>query len=268
MRKPSSPFELYAGDCLKILPTIPADCADLVFVDPPFNINFSYEGYDDNLPRDKYLAWTSAWIAAAVRVLKPTGSMFVAIGDDYAAEVKIRLDAAGLTMRNWIVWHYTFGVACQGKFSRSHTHILYYVADPKRFTFNADAVRVASARASTYGDKRASPKGKLPDDVWALRPEHSPESFRPDSDMWRESRVCGTFKERVDHCCQMPEIVLDRIVRVATNPRDLVLDPMCGSGTTVVSAVKNGRRAVGIELNPWYLSACRDRLKKTGVVAV
>ena len=82
-------------------------------------------------------------------------------------------------MRNWIVWHYTFGVNCTKKFNRSHAHIFYYVVDPKRFTFNADAVRVPSARQTTYADRRANPVGKLPDDTWVLRPQEDERFFRP-----------------------------------------------------------------------------------------
>jgi site-specific DNA-methyltransferase (adenine-specific) len=146
---------------------------DLVFADPPFNIGYDYDVYHDRRGKTEYLAWTDRWLAAVRRVLKPTGSVFVAIGDEYAAEVKVRLDALGLTMRNWIVWHYTFGVNCTKKFSRSHAHIFYHVADAKRFTFNPDGVRVASARMTTYADRRANPVGKLPDDTWVLRPQQS-----------------------------------------------------------------------------------------------
>ena len=147
------------GDCLEALAELPEGCVDLAFADPPFNIGYKYDRYDDSRNSDDYLGWTGDWLAAVRRVLKPDGSFFVAIGDEYVAEIKIRLDALGLTMRNWIVWHYTFGVSCTKKFSRSHAHILYYVADPKRFTFNADAIRVPSARQTTYADRRANPRG-------------------------------------------------------------------------------------------------------------
>ena len=90
----------------------------------------------------------------------------------------------GLTLRNWIVWHYTFGVSCTRKFNRSHAHIFYYVADPKRFTFNADAVRVPSARQTTYADRRANPAGKVPDDTWVLRPQEDDRFFGPQTDTW------------------------------------------------------------------------------------
>jgi site-specific DNA-methyltransferase (adenine-specific) len=108
--------------------------------------------------------------------------------------------------------------------------VLYYAADPKRLTFNADAVRVPSDRQTKYRDKRANPKGRVPGDVW-----HVP-------------RVCGTFRERRDHCCQTPEEVVERIIRVASNPGDLVVDPMCGTGTTLAVAKRLGRRYLGVEL--------------------
>ena len=253
--------EIITGDCLERLAQLPEGCADLVFADPPFNIGYEYDVYDDRRAKADYLAWTEKWLAAAVRVLSPSGSLFLAIGDEFAAEHKVRLDALGLTLRNWIVWHYTFGVNCQKKFNRSHAHIFYYVRDPKRHTFNADAVRVPSARQTTYADRRANPVGKLPDDTWVLRPQETDAHFGPEGDTWYVPRVCGTFKERVEHPCQMPEAVLERIIRVATNPGDLVLDPFAGSGTTVAVAKKLGRQYLGIELSDVYADNVRKRLQ-------
>jgi DNA modification methylase len=253
---------IHTGDCLRHLAELPAGCVDLAFADPPFNIGYEYDVYDDRQSRADYLAWTEEWLAAVKRVLKPTGSFWVAIGDEYAAEIKVRLDALGLTMRNWIVWHYTFGVHCTKKFNRSHAHVFYYVNDPKRFTFHADAVRVPSARQTTYADRRANPAGKVPDDTWVLRPQEDDRLFSPQDDTWYVPRVCGTFKERTGHPCQMPEAVLERIIRVATNPGDLVLDPFAGSGTTLATAYKLDRRYVGIELSERYAEAVRDRLAR------
>jgi site-specific DNA-methyltransferase (adenine-specific) len=248
------------GDCLRVLPELPEASVDLAFADPPFNIGYEYDVYDDRRRKEEYLAWTEKWLAAVRRVLKPTGSFYVAIGDEYAAETKVRLDALGLVMRNWIVWHYTFGVHCTKKFTRSHAHILYYVADPKRFTFHADAVRVPSARQTTYADRRANPKGRVPDDTWVLRPQEDGRFFRPAEDTWYASRVCGTFKERTGHPCQMPEAVLERIIRVSSNPGDVVLDPFAGSGTTLAVARRLGRRYLGVELSPEYAERIRTRL--------
>jgi site-specific DNA-methyltransferase (adenine-specific) len=252
--------EVWTGDCISMLDKVPAGTVDLAFADPPFNIGYEYDLYHDRQTKPDYLAWTDRWLEAVRRVLKPTGAVWVAIGDEAAAEVKIRLDALGLTMRNWVVWHYTFGVSCTKKFNRSHAHLLYYVADPKAFTFNPDAVRVPSARQTTYADRRANPVGKLPDDTWVLRPQETAAHFRPDGDTWAVSRVCGTFKERTAHPCQMPEALLERVIRSTSNPGDLVLDPFAGSGTTLVAAKRLGRKYLGIELSPDYADAIQERL--------
>jgi site-specific DNA-methyltransferase (adenine-specific) len=256
--------DVITGDCIQVLAGLPAGCADLVFADPPFNIGYQYDVYDDRRAKADYLGWTEKWLAAAVRVLAPHGSLFLAIGDEFVAEHKVRLDALGLTMRNWIVWHYTFGVNCQKKFNRSHAHILYYVRDPNRWTFNPDEVRVPSARQTTYADRRANPVGKLPDDTWVLRPQETDAHFQPESDTWHVPRVCGTFRERnrAGHGCQMPEAVLDRIIRATTNPGDLVLDPFAGSGTTLAVAKKLGRAYLGVELSEQYADGVRKRLQQ------
>jgi site-specific DNA-methyltransferase (adenine-specific) len=249
------------GDCLDVLADLPEGSADLVFADPPFNIGYQYDVYDDRRAKADYLEWAERWLRAALRVLKPSGSFFLAIGDEYAAEHKVLLDKLGLTLRNWIVWHYTFGVNCTRKFNRSHAHIFYYIRDRKNYTFNPEPVRVPSARQTTYADARANPVGKLPDDTWVLRPQETQDHFRADQDTWFVSRVCGTFKERVSHPCQMPEAVLERIIRVASNPGELVLDPFAGSGTTVAVAKKLGRRYLGIELSEEYAENVRKRLE-------
>jgi site-specific DNA-methyltransferase (adenine-specific) len=251
---------ILTGDCLHHLAKLPSQSVDLVFADPPFNIGYDYDVYKDSrVPKD-YLRWTEAWLSAVGRVLKRSGSIYVAIGDEYAAEMKLRMDAQGWSMRNWIIWHYTFGVHCKQKFNRSHAHIFYYVRDTSDFTFQADAVRVPSARQTTYKDRRANPKGKVPDDTWVLRPGESAEHFQSESDTWSVSRVCGTFKERTGHPCQMPELLLERIIKVSSKEGDLVLDPFAGSGTTVAVAKRLGRRFLGIELSEDYAEGIRRRL--------
>jgi site-specific DNA-methyltransferase (adenine-specific) len=251
---------LLVGDCLDRLAGVPAGAVDLVFADPPFNIGYDYDVYHDRRAKAEYLAWADRWLAAVDRVLKPTGSLFLAIGDEYVAEHKVRLDALGLNFRNWVVWHYTFGVNCSKKFNRSHAHILYYTKHQRDFTFNAGEVRVPSARMTTYADRRANPVGKLPDDTWVLRPQEADDHFQPDSDTWYVPRVCGTFHERTGHPCQMPEAVLERIIRVATDPNGVVLDPFAGSGTTLAVAKKLGRRFLGVELSESYAQGIQDRL--------
>ena len=253
--------KLVVGDCIEAMARLPAECADLIFADPPFNIGYEYDIYDDRRSKDEYLAWAEEWLRAAVRLLKPSGSFWLAIGDAYVAEYKIRLDALGLTMRNWIVWHYTYSRWCKKRFALSHAHILFYVRDQKQYTFHADAVRVPSARQTIYRHPEAKSEGRVPDDVWILRPQETAEHFRSEHDVWFEPRVCGTFSERLAHPCQMPEAILERIIRVATNPGDLVVDPFAGSGTTLAVAKRLGRRFWGCELSPRYARVIVERLK-------
>ena len=218
---------------------------------------------------DEYLDWTRKWIGGVQRALKPNGTFWLAIGDEYAAELKLIAQRDfGFTCRSWVIWYYTFGVNCVRGFSRSHTHLFHFVCDPANFTFNADnpAVRVPSARQLVYADSRANPKGRLPDNTWILRPQDLPGGFRPDHDTWYFPRVAGTFKEREGfHGCQMPEQLLGRIIRTSSNPLDVVLDPFGGSGTTFSVAKKLGRQWLGFELSKDYVERIQARLKQTAV---
>jgi site-specific DNA-methyltransferase (adenine-specific) len=242
--------------------SLEAESVDLAFADPPFNIGYEYDNYKDNHASEHYLAWAEKWGAQIHRVLKADGTFWLAIGDEYAAELKILFQRKfGFSCRSWVIWYYTFGVNCTKKFSRSHAHLFHFVKDPKRYTFNDLEIRVPSARQLVYADARADARGRLPDDTWILRPQDLPEGFQPDEDTWYFSRVCGTFKERAGwHGCQMPEQLLGRIIRVCSKPGDVVLDPFGGSGTTLVVAKKLGRRWIGFEVSPNYAALAQDRL--------
>ncbi len=238
--------KIICGDCIKILDKTREPFADLIFADPPFNIGYKYDKYNDKVKSKNYIAWTKDWMTTCKKALKSDGSFYIAIGDEYAANVKIIADEMGLFMRNWIIWHYTFGQQMKKKFARSHTHIFYFVNDKNKFTFNDLAVRVPSDRQLIYNDRRANPVGKMPDDVWH-----------------EYSRVCGTFKERTGwHPCQMPESLLKRIISASSNPGDCVLDPFCGSGTTAAAAYQLGRNYVGLEISQEYVENARQRLSR------
>jgi site-specific DNA-methyltransferase (adenine-specific) len=258
---------IHQGDCIQLMQKMAAGSVDLVFADPPFNIGYEYDQYDDRQESDKYLAWSKEWISAVHRILKPNGTFWLAIGDEYAAELKlIAQKEAGLFCRSWVIWYYTFGVNCVRGFSRSHTHLLHFVKDESDFTFNSEnpAVRVLSARQLVYADGRANPKGRLPDNTWFYRPQDIPNGFLPTHDAWYFARVAGTFKEREGfHGCQMPEQLLGRIIRVSSNPSELVLDPFAGSGTTLAVAKKLGRQWMGFELSAEYARRITKRLKNT-----
>jgi site-specific DNA-methyltransferase (adenine-specific) len=273
--------QVFQGDCVAGMARLAEGSVDLVFADPPFNIGYTYDVYDDRKKADDYLAWSREWIEGVKRVLKPTGTFWLAIGDEFAAELKVLCTRElGFHCRNWVVWFYTFGVHCTRKFTRSHAHLFYFVKDRKNFTFNSKAVRVPSARELVYGDKRAHKDGRVPDDTWmmaptwpsevptvdgfVLRPQDIPARFPPHSDTWYFSRVAGTFNERRGwHGCQMPEQLLGRILRACSNEGDLVLDPFAGSGTTLAVAKKLRRRFLGFEISQEYVKQIENRLNGT-----
>lgn len=255
---------LYNEDCLTGLQKLPPGVVDLAFADPPFNIGYKYDVYRDSLDDDEYLQWCSRWIGEVVRVLKDDGTFWLAIGDEYAAELKVLMQRQHhLVCRSWVIWYYTFGVNCKNKFSRSHAHLFHMVKNPRRFTFQADQIRVPSARQLVYNDARANPTGRLPDDTWILRPQDLRDGFSKDQDTWYFPRVAGTFREREGfHGCQMPEQLLGRIIRACSREGEIVLDPFGGSGTTLAVAKKMGRRYLGFELSADYVEKIDQRLAK------
>lgn len=257
---------IHGMDCISGMQSMDDESVHLAFADPPFNIGYEYDVYDDARAAEDYLNWCQQWIGEIYRVLANNGTFWLAIGDEFAAELKlIAQREVGFHCRSWVLWYYTFGVNCARSFSRSHTHLLYFVKDKTSFTFNAHnpAVRVPSARQLVYGDKRANPKGRLPDNTWILRPQDAPQGgFGADQNTWFFPRVAGTFKEREGfHGCQMPEQLLGRIIRSCSLPHDVVMDPFGGSGTTLAVAKKLNRRWLGFELSNEYMQRIEQRLR-------
>jgi site-specific DNA-methyltransferase (adenine-specific) len=255
--------EVLIGDCRKLLPDFVAGGIDACVTDPPYNIGVHYHAHYNDNQRDE--VFLKELIEPALRqihrVLKPSGSLFLFMGTDLQAEVLVLLKKIGFHHRRTIAWYNTFGNCQQRNFTPSWTAIHYVTKHPTHFTFNADAVRVPSARQLKYNDRRSNPKGKLPDDTWVLLREQAPEGcFAPDSDLWEESRICGTFKERVGHATQLPLPVVERILRAASNPNDVILDPFAGSGTVLLAAKLLGRRAIGIELSEETANLANKRL--------
>jgi site-specific DNA-methyltransferase (adenine-specific) len=233
------------GDCLESLQTLERESVDLVVTDPPYNIGIDYGYGPDSDRRRDYDLWCERWIGWCYRALKPRGSLWIISGQEYGAFIDISIQNAGMTVRNRITWHETFGVYCQKKFGRCSRPIYYAVKNQKRFTFNADAVTIPSARQAKYGDKRANPAGKIMGDVWQV------------------NRVCGTFRERVAGVpTQLPEELVERIIGVSSNPGDTILDPFAGSGTTLAVAARMGRSGIGCELNPEYAKIAEARIAR------
>jgi site-specific DNA-methyltransferase (adenine-specific) len=219
--------------------------ARLIFTDPPYNIGIDYGGGKkaDMLPPDKYTDWVQSWLRLCVDCLTDDGSLWVMIGDEYAAEYCLAIKSLGLEIRSWIKWYETFGVNCTNKFNRTSRHIFYAVKDCKSFVFDASAVNRPSDRQTKYGDKRASEKGKIWDDVWQI------------------PRLTGTCDERIpDFPTQLPLALVEPIVLCASVPGDLVIDPFNGSGTTGVAAVRNSRRYVGIDKSEEFVDLSKLRI--------
>jgi len=250
-------------DCIEAMQQLSPESVDLVFADPPFNIGYKYDVYDDKQDAQSYLAFSRDWVTAVHRLLKPDGTFWLAIGDEFAAEMKVLSQEIGFFCRSWVIWYFTFGVNCTKKFNRSHVHLFHFVKNKKSFTFNAADryVRVPSARQLVYKDTRQNPDGKLPDDTWILRPQDCVDGFTPNEDTWYFPRVAGTFKERAGfHGCQMPEQLLGRIIRVSSNEGEFVLDPFSGSATTLAVAKKLNRQFLGFEISQEYVERGLARL--------
>ena len=225
---------------------------DLIVADPPYNIGIDYGGGSaaDRMPSEEYANWCKSWIFMAVSRLRNGGSLWVVSGQEHGADSDIAIQRSGMIMRNRITWHETFGVYCHNKFGRTSRPIYYAVKPGGDFTFNADSVRVPSARQAKYRDRRANPRGKIMGDVWTI------------------SRVCGTFGERVDGFpTQLPYELVSRIVGCSSNEGDTILDPFAGSGTTLLAAARMGRIGYGIEKSREYTRLANERLEADSAVA-
>ncbi len=145
---------VYQQDCVEGMQRMQDHSVDLAFADPPFNIGYEYDVYQDRRSSVEYLDWCRLWLTEICRVLKPNGTFWLAIGDEFAAELKVLMQQElQLICRSWVVWYYTFGVNCTNKFSRSHAHLFHMVRNGDDFTFNVDTIRVPSARQLVYGDR-------------------------------------------------------------------------------------------------------------------
>jgi DNA modification methylase len=216
---------------------------NLVFADPPYNQGVAYDQHNDQMTAEGYQSWCQAWISAAAATLASDGSMLLLNSWEWADQSGRLLKAAGLHVRQWVIWYETIGVNCTTKYNRTSRPLLWCVRDPKRFTFNRESVTRPSDRLTKYNDKRANPAGKVWDDVWKI------------------PRLAGTHRERIKGFpTQLPLALLLPIVGAHSNPDDLVLDPFSGSGTTGAACVESGRRFLGSELSTDYAERSRQRL--------
>jgi DNA modification methylase len=251
------------GDCrekLREFDEVRNSEVDLVFADPPFNWARDYDRHetgdawdDAAMSREEYLSFTREWLDLCADALKPTGSMWVNIPDDSAAEIVVHLKSIGLTMVNWCVWHYRFGQNTKGRFINSKVHALYFCKDPAKRTWNPDPILEVSDRRAIYGDPRTESKK-----------DGLPAGMRVPMDVWYGKywgRIQGNNKERRNkHDNQLPEVYLHRVIACSSNPGDTVLDPFLGSGTTGVIAHAMGRHFIGTEYSEANARMAFDRV--------
>jgi len=217
-------------DAIEGLRGLPTESADLVFTDPPYNLNKFYgENIPDNI--DKYGGWCEHWFLEISRVLKRGGSFYVMHYPEVCAQWKQRLDEL-LDFRRWITWVYNINVTANKNYRRSQRTILFYSkGEPKHFDGLAD-----SEPYKNPTDKR----------VQQLNPLN--QGVTP-TDVWTHQLVKNVSKEKTEWPNQLPLGLVERIIKVSSMPGDIVLDPFMGSGTTARAAIKNHRQWIGFDLN-------------------
>jgi DNA modification methylase len=234
------------GNCHQVLNALPdVPFVQTVFIDPPYNIGMNYGSgrKADLLPIDEHLAGIESVVRECSRRLTQTGSLWFLCPEKLADHIGTLLSGL-LPRRNRIIWRETFGQYHEHCFPNGHRHLFWHVKDPNRSPFNTDEIRVQSRRMETNDKRAAGPR--VPDDVWEI------------------ARLVGSARERLGgHPCQLPEELLRRIILASTNPGDLVLDPMAGTGTTLQVAQCLNRRYLGIEQQKKYIDLIRERLKQS-----
>lgn len=234
----------------------------MTLADPPYNFGVPYDSYADNKTYDEYMTWTRQWLAAAVQAMHKHGALWIFVPDEWVSEIDmLARHEFKLYKRRHVIWAFTFGVACQGNFSRSHCHILYLTKAKTVRTFNDKPLRHASARTLEYADKRANPDGKLPDATWMILRDQLLPHMLPTQDVWLESRICGTFKERKKHSPnQIPLPLMERIILSCSNPGDTVVDAFVGTGGSGLLCARHGRNFLGYDVSPECVRQTNGRI--------
>jgi adenine-specific DNA-methyltransferase len=244
---------LFEGDCLELLAGLPDESMQLIVTSPPYNLGKSYERKS---ALDKYLEWQDAVIAECIRVLRPEGSICWQVGNFVDAGAIVPLDIAlypsfarrGLKLRNRIIWHFEHGLHCSRRLSGRHETILWFTKTDQ-YLFDLDPIRVPQKypgkkyfKGPKAGQYSCNPLGKNPGDVWVI------------------PNVKNNHVEKTVHPCQFPIELVERLVLSMSRSEDWLLDPFAGVGSSLIAAIKHGRRAAGAELLPEYCAIARERM--------
>jgi len=233
-------IDIITGNCIEKLRSIDYGSIDLIIADPPYNLGKDYGNGSDKQAFDDYISFTRTWLNECYRVLKPSGTIYVFIGFRYISYLYQILESdLGMTFINWISWHYTQGIGKTKGFSPRHDDILMFAKSPE-YKFNLDDIRIPQK----YYRKINNMRGANPGDVWEI------------------SHIHYCQKNRQEHPTQKPEALIERMVLASSDENDMVLDPFCGSGTTLRVCQQLNRNAIGIELNTEYVEMIKDRLNQ------
>jgi adenine-specific DNA-methyltransferase len=250
---PSERIVVYPGDCLNLLKGIPDGSLQLVVTSPPYNIGKEYE---KKLKLSRYLEQQALVIQECVRALSKHGSICWQVGNYVDNGSIIPLDTIlypifndlGLKMRNRIIWHFEHGLHCTRRFSGRYETIIWFTKS-KDYVFNLDPVRVPQKypgkkyfKGPKTGLYSCNPLGKNPGDIWVI------------------PNVKCNHVEKTAHPCQFPVELIERLVLSMSNEEDWVLDPFLGVGTTIIAAVRHGRRGAGAETMQEYVDITHDRI--------
>lgn len=247
--------KIILGDVLVELSKIPDNSIDMVFADPPYNLAKNYVKYDDDLPSRNYLNWCNDWLYQYARIIKPTGSLFVLNLPIWAISHAHYLNRI-LYFQNWIVWDAMSEP--RGKIMPAHYSLLHYTKKPDDFRFNYQAISPIDSRKYCLRASCIKKRKKMNDDEKV-----------PVSDIWWDIHRIKHRRDRDFHPCQLPEKLMDRIIKMSTNKGDVVLDAFGGAGTTITSAYKHGRNYLAIDVDPVYTGIMSDKitqLKENGFV--
>ena len=243
------------GDSISVLQSFKSDSVDLIFADPPYGI-----GKDFGITKDTfsdindYLNWCVTWIDECMRVLKPNGTMYFMSSTQFMPALDRYVDEKYFVI-NRIVWVYdSSGVQSKTKFGSLYEPILMIAHDKNaNYTFNHQDILV---EAKTGAERKLIDYRKTPPQPY--------NAMKVPGNVWEFSRVRYKMDEYENHPSQKPEALLRRIILASSNVGDIVLDPFSGSFTTSSVAVKLGRLAVGIDINPDYY---KIGLRRTGIAS-
>ena len=243
----------------------------LIITSPPYNIGKAYE---TRTSIDEYIRNLKPLLAEFVRILSDNGSLcwqtgnFVDHGEIFPLDIYFYpyFKQLGLHLRNRIIWHFGHGLHCSKRFSGRYETILWFTKSDE-YTFNLDDVRIPSKypgkryfKGEKKGQISGNPKGKNPEDVWEMTLERLIDDW--DAQIWEIPNVKNNHPEKVDHPCQFPVELVERCVLALTNKNDIVYDPFCGVGSSLIAALKNNRQAYGTEWEPKYVDIGMERIRK------